>query len=269
MERAPFLAGKSGPLRTSQASGKSRVSDGLRMQLLELENPMFLKIAMDSTRSPALLNELVAALDDPDWRVRRGSLWIMDTLAQRAPEMIRHVIPKVLECSQERHRAVSNTAAVVLLELARHDPSWMSDVFTPFVSARIESLDAHENTDAMLMIERFHYVDKEAYKPYARKLEEFKSKQGVNPALQGRARRLMQYVVYGKVKAGVGAPPRSLRSKLIILAPDPGDSSGQRGPLGPAPPPPPPSGGGYWDGMAETAPRFPVDKMFSDPTHRD
>jgi hypothetical protein len=264
--------GKSGFRRISKFKGESRISAELRKELLELENPRFLKIAMDSTLNPALFEELVAAVDDPDWRIRRSALWIMDTLAQRSPEQIKHLIPKLLERSQERHRAVSNTAAVVLLELAKYDPAWMKEIFTPFVCARIASLDSFENTDAMLMIERFHYVDKDAFKPYLKNLEEFESKQGVNPAIQGRARRLKQYLIAGRIAAGIGVPPKSLKKKqgapvklelgsfeLQLRA-----EQGKPGAPPPPPAPPPAPGGGYWSTLVKSEPKFPVDQMFQE-----
>ncbi|HLF07097.1 MAG TPA: hypothetical protein VI893_08015 [Thermoplasmata archaeon] len=262
--------GKSGSLRTSKLKGESRISPELRKELLQLENPSFLKIAMDSGLNPSLFEELIAAVDDPDWRIRRSTLWIMDTIAQRSPEQIKHLVPKFLERSQERHRAVSNTAAVILLELAKYDPSWMKDIFTTFVQARITSLDAFENTDAMMMIERFHFVDKDAYKVYQPHLDAFETKQGVNPALQGRARRLKQYLLHGKVTAGIGAPPKVLKKKQgapvkMELGTFELQLRAEQGkPMAPPPPPAPPPlpAGGYWTTLVKTEPKFPVDEIF-------
>jgi hypothetical protein len=180
------------------------------------------------------------------------------------------MIPKFLERSQERHRAVSNTAAVVLLELAKYDPSWMKEIFTPFVQARIVSLDAFENTDAMLMIERYHHVDKDSHKAYLKHLEGFETKQGVNPSLQGRARRLRQYLVDGKVSAGIGAPPKVLKKKgaapikLELGTYELQLRAEQGKPLAPPPPPAPPPlpPGGYWSTLVRTQPKFPVDEIF-------
>jgi hypothetical protein len=122
----------------------------------------------------------------------------------------------------------------------------------------------------MMMIERFHHVDKEAYRTYVPHLEAFETKQGVNPALQGRARRLKQYLLHGKVVAGIGVPPKVLRKRAaapirlevgtyeLQLRAEVGK------PLAPPPPPAPPPAPaeGYWSTLVRSEPKFPVDQMF-------
>ena len=149
------------------------------------------RLAVESSKDDELLEKIVTALDDSDFRVRRGAAKVLDRVVTRyEPDLFEPYVEKLFQKLSDKKKPVRNEVSIVLLKISRKKPELVADYAEQYLSF-INSKNGYERHDAIEFLINVKDLRPDLVEQYLDKVEQL-AKNDSNPLVRGIAEKALQ-----------------------------------------------------------------------------
>lgn len=149
------------------------------------------RLAVEASKDDALLENIVMALDDRDFRVRRGAAKVLDRIATKYDvDIFEPYVEKLFQKLSDKKRPVRNEVAIIILKIARKKPD-LVEGFAEFFMEFLNSKSGYERHDAIEFLMCVKDLRPDLKDKYLDKIKTLAEKDE-NPIVRGIAEKALQ-----------------------------------------------------------------------------